>query len=109
MKMSTKLLLGLNLVLYALNHPHSQLQFELHITVRFLVFLTNYEVHCKNILGIAAQGLEVIKLFSCSTPLSMKISLPINMKMPTIVGIFILVSREIFMLSYIKQERIWQC
>ena len=31
---------------------------------------------------------EVIKLFSCSTQLSMKFSLLINMKMPTIVGIF---------------------
>ena len=42
---------------------------------------------------------EVIKLFSCSTQLSMKFSLLINMKMPTIVGIFIFISREIFMLS----------
>ena len=68
-------------------------------------------------------GLEVIKLFSCSTQLSMKFvllinlklltiansfllniaehenSLLINMKMPTIVGIFIFISRKIFMLS----------
>ena len=28
----------------------------------------------------------------------------INMKMPTIVGIFIFISREIFMFSYVKQE-----
>ena len=33
----------------------------------------------------------------------------INMKMPTIVGIFIFISREIFMLSYVKQERICNC
>ena len=46
-------------------------------------------------------GLEVIKLFSCSSQLSMKFSLLINMKMPTIVGIFIFISREIFMLSYV--------
>ena len=39
---------------------------------------------------------EVIKLFSCSTQLSMKLSLLINIKMPTIVGIFIFISREIF-------------
>ena len=32
-------------------------------------------------------GPEVIKLFSCSTQLSMKFSPPINVKMPTIVGI----------------------
>ena len=47
------------------------------------------------------SGPEVIELFSCSTQLSMKISLLINMKMPTIVGIFIFISREIFMLSYV--------
>ena len=48
-----------------------------------------------------APGPEVIKLFSWSTQLSMKFSLSINMKMPTIVGIFIIISREIFMLSYV--------
>ena len=32
-------------------------------------------------------GLEVIKLFLCSTQLSMKFLLLINVKMPTIVGI----------------------
>ena len=46
-------------------------------------------------------GPKVIKLFSCSTQLSMKFSLLINMKMPTIVGIFIFVSRENLMLSYV--------
>ena len=40
------------------------------------------------------SGPEVIKLFSCSTQLSMKFSLLINMKMPTFVGIFIFISRE---------------
>ena len=48
----------------------------------------------------AQSGLEVIKLFSCSTQLSMKFSLLIKMKMPTNVGIFIFISREMFMLSY---------
>ena len=38
--------------------------------------------------------LEVIKLFSCSTQLSMKFSLLINLKMPAIVGIFLFISRE---------------
>ena len=47
---------------------------------------------------------EVIKLFSCSTQLSMKFSLLINMKMPTIVGIFIFISREIFMLSMLSKK-----
>ena len=44
---------------------------------------------------------KVIKLFSCSTQLSMKFPLLINMKMPTIVGIFIFISRENFILSYV--------
>ena len=47
------------------------------------------------------SGREVIKRFSFSNELSMKFSLPINMKMPTIVGIFIFISREIFMLSFV--------
>ena len=34
-----------------------------------------------------SPGPKVIILFSCSTQLSMKIFLPINVKMPTIVGI----------------------
>ena len=78
-------------------------------------------------LQSSKTGPEVIKLFSCSTQLSMKISLLINMKMPTIVGmkmkisllinmkmptivgIFIFISREIFMLSNVSQERISNC
>ena len=51
--------------------------------------------------GFVQSGPEVIKYFSCSSQLSMKFSLLINMKMPTIVGIFIFISREIFMLSYV--------
>ena len=43
---------------------------------------------------------EVIKYFSFSTQLSMKFPLLINMKMPTVVGIFKFI-REIFMLSYV--------
>ena len=42
------------------------------------------------------------KLFSCSTQISMKFSLLIN----AIVGIFIFIRREIFMLSCVKQERV---
>ena len=47
---------------------------------------------------------QVIKKFSCSTQLSKEISLLINMKMPTIVGIFIFISREIFLHSYVQQQ-----
>ena len=39
-------------------------------------------------------GPEVIKLFSCSTQLSMKFYLLINVKMPTIVGILTLSCRK---------------
>ena len=38
-------------------------------------------------------GPEVIKLFSCSTQLSKKLILLINVKMPTIVGILTVISR----------------
>ena len=55
----------------------------------------------KKYLDSPLSGLKVIKLFSCSTQLNMKFSLLINMKMPTIVGIFIFISSEIFMLSYV--------
>ena len=48
-----------------------------------------------------SPGPEVIKKFSCSTQLSMKFSLLINTKMPTIVGIFIFISIEFFMLGYV--------
>ena len=47
------------------------------------------------------SGPEVRKLSSCSTQLIMNFSLLINMKMQTIVGIFIFISREMFMLSYV--------
>ena len=39
-------------------------------------------------------GPEVIKLLSCSIQLSMKFFLPINVKMPTIVGILTFMSRK---------------
>ena len=40
------------------------------------------------------SGPEVIKLFSCSTQLSMKFFLLINVKMPAIVGILTFMSRK---------------
>ena len=40
------------------------------------------------------SGPEVIKLFSCSTQLSMKFVLLINVKMPTNVGILIFMSEK---------------
>ena len=44
--------------------------------------------------GRPGPGPAVLKLFSCSAHLSMKFSLLINVKMPTIVGILIFMSRK---------------
>ena len=45
---------------------------------------------------LKSSGPEVIICFSCSPQLSMKFSLLIIMKMPTIVGIFIFLNRDKF-------------
>ena len=45
-------------------------------------------------MPFAKPGPKVIKLFSCSAQLSMKFYLLINVKMPTIVGILIFLSRN---------------
>ena len=57
---------------------------------------------------ISRSGPEVIKLFSCSTQLSMKFSPLINVKMPTIVGILTFMSEKnsILDLSEPKNSRI---
>ena len=47
-------------------------------------------------------GLEVIKLFSCSTQLRLKFILLINVKMPTIVGISTFISRINYRLWHSK-------
>ena len=51
-------------------------------------------------------GPEVIKLFSCSTQLSMKFFLLINVKMPTAVGILTFMSgkNSIVCLSELKKK-----
>ena len=78
------------------------------------------------LLGCVKSGSMVIKLFQCSTQLSMKFCLLINskllksiavfflslveckifcayeMKMPTLIGIFIFISRENFMFSWVE-------
>ena len=51
------------------------------------------EVDMQHINNTSAQPVpEVIKLFPCSTLLSTKFILPINVKMPTIVGILTFIS-----------------
>ena len=57
---------------------------------------------------VLKPGPEVIKLFSCSTQLSMEFFLLINVKMPTIVGILTFMSgkNSILGLSELKTSRI---
>ena len=57
---------------------------------------------------LSESGLEVIKLFSCSTQVSMEFFLLINVKMPTIVGIltFMSMKNNIPGLSEPKKSRI---
>ena len=50
-------------------------------------------------------GPEVIKLFSCSTQLSMKFFLLINVKMPTFVGILTFMSRKNSILGLSESEK----
>ena len=57
------------------------------------------------ILSNCKQGPEVIKKFSCSTQLSMKFFLLINVKMPTIVGIFTFMSRQNSLLVLSESEK----
>ena len=50
-------------------------------------------------------GPKIIKLFSCSTQMSMKFILFINVKMPTIVGILMFISRINTPSGSSKQEK----
>ena len=53
----------------------------------------------------ADSGPEVIKLFSCSTQLSMKFFLIIKFKMPTILGILTFMSRKISILDLFEPKK----
>ena len=50
-------------------------------------------------------GPKVIKLFSCSTQLSMKFFLLINVKMPTIVGILTFMNMKNSILGLSESEK----
>ena len=50
--------------------------------------MLNWTVQNSIINLISTPDPEIIKLFSCSIHLSMKLIMLINVKMPTIVGIF---------------------
>ena len=53
----------------------------------------------------AGPGPEVIKHFSCSTQLSMKFFLLINVKMPRIVGILTFMSRKKSIIGLSEPEK----
>ena len=57
--------------------------------------MTNHNLQdcCRISETLNLPGLEVIKHFSCSTQLSMKFIMLINVKMPTTVGILTFISR----------------
>ena len=75
---------------------------------RTLITLSVHMIHRKfqffmkrSPVPIIRSGPEAIQLFfSCSAQLSIKFSLLINTKMISIVGISILFSRDIFVLTY---------
>ena len=58
-----------------------------------------------NILLNISPGPEVIKLFSCSTQLSMNFFMLINVKMPTIVAILAFMSRKNSILGLSESEK----
>ena len=56
-------------------------------------------------LSIIRSGPKIIKLFSCSTQLSTKFFLLINVKMPTVVGVLTFMSRKNSILGLSKPEK----
>ena len=52
-------------------------------------------------------GPEIIKLLSCSSQLSMKFLLLINLKMPTIVGILTFISMKNSILGLSEHKKSW--
>ena len=62
-------------------------------------------VEHENSFITSRPGPEVIKVFSCSTQLSMRFFLLINVKMPTNVGILTLMSGENNILGLSEPEK----
>ena len=56
-------------------------------------------------MGTMESGPEIIKLLSCSTQLSMKFFLLINVKMPTTVGILTFMSMKNSILSLFESDK----
>ena len=66
---------------------------------------TDKKINFREDYSILQKGPEVIKLFSCSTQLSTKFFLLINVKMPTIVDILTFRSRKNSILSLSESEK----
>ena len=71
---------------------HSFQAMETTLVNRICSILLTYNSYATLLQVLDKPGPEVIKLFSCSTQLSMKFFLLINVKMPTIVGILTFMS-----------------
>ena len=71
--------------------PHTSLHIQIILLQPSLLIFAKYRGRQK--LGTTVRpGPEAIKLFSCSTQLSIKFIMLINIKMPTIVGILAFIS-----------------
>ena len=66
--------------------------------------MKNVIIHRQNCLDLK-PGLEVMKLSSCSTQLSMKFFMLINIKMPTVVGILTFMSGKNSILCLSEPEK----
>ena len=71
----------------------------------FLLNIAEHEIFSANKYENEIFSANMSMKFSLLISMSMKFSLLINMKMPTIVGIFIFISRENFMLSWVEYEK----
>ena len=88
-------------ILESNEHTHNWKQLNSQVfCVRLASFSEEGFINEPHKLLFQTSGPEVIKLFSCSTQLSMKFVLLIN-----IVGIFIFISREIFMLIWVEHGK----
>ena len=67
---------------------------QFSMTVQTEILSSETSDFLKQIFFPKTSGPEVIKLFSCSTQLSMKFFLLINVQLPTIVGILTFISGE---------------
>ena len=69
------------------------------------LFSCSTQLSMKFVLLINLKLPKNYKIISCYTWLSFEISLLINMKMPTFVGIFLFIRRENFMHSWFEHEK----